>query len=250
MLSQSLDVSVDAGIAIVTINRPSKANTLDGETHLALTKIWLELEDRDDVAAVVLTGAGSTFCGGGDRTKWPDLATDRRYRRRRMSEARQLIQNMLACQLPIVVAVNGPALGVGCSIVLAGDLVVMAEDAYLADPHVSAGIVAGDGGAALAPEVLPLPLARRLLFLGERLSAATAREVHFAVDVVPREAVVGRAVELAALLVAQPWEALRDTKRAVNLGLIQRITPTLEFGSTAEAASFDTPEFRTGRVDP
>jgi enoyl-CoA hydratase len=92
-------------------------------------------------------------------------------------------------------------------------------------------------------------LARKLLFTGAKLDAATARDVHFAVDVVSRDAVVTRAVELARRLAQQPWEALRDTKRAINLAVLQRIGSALEFGSTAEGSSFDTPEFRIGKVD-
>jgi enoyl-CoA hydratase len=250
MDGSGVSVEIDDGVAVVTIDRPAKANALDADMHLALTTVWRTLEHGDNAAAVVLTGRGATFCAGGDRDKWPDLANDRRYRRRRLAEARELILNMLRCELPIIAAVNGPAVGVGCSMVLACDLVVMAENAYISDPHVNAGIVAGDGGAALAPEVLPLPLARQLLFTGAKLDAATARAVHFAADVVPADEVVARAVALARRLAGQPWEALRDTKRSINLALLQRIGPALDLSSTAEGSSFDTPEFRTGKVDP
>jgi enoyl-CoA hydratase/carnithine racemase len=240
--------SVAGGVAVITIDRPEKANALDSEMHYRLTTVWRELQYRDDVGAIVLTGRGRNFCGGGDRSKWADLANDRRYRRGRMAEARELIRNMLYCELPIVAAVNGPAMGVGCSMVLACDLVLMAEDAYLADPHVSAGIVAGDGGAALLPELLPLPLARRLLYTASRLGAREAQEVHFASEVVPADRLLDRSIEVAREMAAMPWEAMRDTKRVVNLALMQRAGMALEIGSTAEGASLDSPDFAPGQV--
>jgi enoyl-CoA hydratase len=240
--------SVEGGVAVVTINRPEKANALDSEMHYRLTTVWRELQYTGDVGAIVLTGSGRTFCGGGDRGKWTDLANDRRYRRGRLAEARELIRNMLNCELPIVAAVNGPAMGVGCSLVLACDLVLMAEDAYLADPHVSAGVVAGDGGAALLPELFPLPLARRLLYTASRLDAREAKDVHFASEVVPAGELLDRSIEVAREMAQMPWEALRDTKRVVNQALLHRVGMALELGSTAEGSSFDSPDFGPGRV--
>jgi enoyl-CoA hydratase/carnithine racemase len=246
-----IDISLTgSGVTVVTIDRPEKANALDGEMHRVLTTVWKDLEHDDETGAIVLTGRGTTFCGGGDREKWAALAEDRRYRRRRLAEARDLILNMLRCELPIVAAVNGPAVGVGCSLVLACDIVLMARDAYLADPHVAAGIVAGDGGAALLPEMIPLPLARQLLFTGARLDAMTARQVFLASEVVDEDVLLPRAIQVAATLAGMPGEALRDTKRAVNLALLQRIAPALEFGSVAEGASFDAPDFVRRRSEP
>jgi enoyl-CoA hydratase len=242
-----IDVSFPGkGVAVVTINRPDKANALTGPMHYRLTHVWPELENNDEVGAIVLTAAGDAFCGGGDREKWDALANDRRYRRRRMIEARQLILNMLRCELPIIAAVNGAAVGVGCSIVMACDVVLMAPDAYLSDPHVMAGIVAGDGGAALMPELLPLPLARKMLFTGARLDAQTALEVHFATEIVAREHITDHAIALATRVATLPWEAVRDTKRTVNMGLLGKVSAAFEFGAAAESSSFDTDQFRDG----
>lgn len=231
-------------VAVVTIDRADKANAVDSDMHRRLAHLWRELEDAAEVGAVVLTGRGTVFCAGGDSDKWDSMVEDRRYRRRRLIEAREIIRNMLLCELPVVAAVNGPAVGLGCSLVAACDLVYMAEGAYLRDPHVMAGIVAGDGGAALLPELLPVPVARAMLYEGMRLDAATAERVMFAREVLPADALVARAVEVAANLAAQPWEALRDTKRSVNMGLLQRIGPVLEMGAGLESTSFDTPELR------
>jgi enoyl-CoA hydratase len=240
----SIDVAaVGGGVTLLTINRPYKANALDAAMHLKLTTVWQELQDDDTVGAVVITGSGTTFCGGGDRDAWDKLRNDRAYRRRRMTEARNLLLNMLRCELPVVAAINGPAIGVGCTIALATDVLIMTPTSYLADPHVSSGIVAGDGGALLLPLLVGLPLARQVLYMGRRIDADTAQRVDLASDVVPAESLLPRALEIAEKLAAQPPEALRDTKRAVNLHILAQGLVHLEFGSMGESASFDTDAF-------
>ena len=120
-----VDVDIAGGIATVTINRPDKANALDGPMHHTLTTVWQELESDEHVGAAVITGAGSTFCAGGDRSKWPALAEDRRYRRRRMIGGPPARPQLASLHAPVVAAVNGPAVGVGCTIVAACDIVLI-----------------------------------------------------------------------------------------------------------------------------
>lgn len=234
------------GVAVVTIDRPEKANTIDDPMHYALTGLWQRIERRGDVRAIVVTGRGRVFCGGGDRDQWPSLIEDRHYRRNKMNEARAIVVNMLRCELPIVAAVNGPAVGLGCTLALAADLIIMAEDARLVDPHVAHGIVAGDGGAALLPYLIPPAQARSILFTGRPVQADEALRLGLATEVVPADALGERSVELAAQLAACSVDAIRDTKRAINLGLLQQALPALEMSSAAEASSFDTEHYRRG----
>lgn len=235
------------GVAVVVIDRADKANCIDDPMHYVLTTVWGQLERDRSLRCLVLTGRGSIFCGGGDFNGWKPLLTDRAHRRMKVNEARGILVNMLRCELPIVAAVNGPATGLGCSLVLASDLVIMGESAYLTDPHVKHNIVAGDGGAALLPHLIPIPVARDILWTGRQVAAAEAASLRLAQEVVPNGKVLDRAIEVAADLAERAPEALRDTKRSINLSLLLQALPAIEFANATESASFDTDEFR-GRV--
>lgn len=243
-VTKGLGIDVgDDGVAQVSIERSAKANTIDRAMHTRLTTLWTELSGVPNVGAIVLTGSGSVFCGGGDRDGWSSLVEDRAWRHQKMWEARAILYDMLRCPVPIVAAVNGPAIGLGLSLALCCDSMVMAEDAFLLDPHVPTGLVAGDGGAALLPALLPVPLARKMLFTGYRLSAVEAHRAFLATDVVPADRVPAAARSLAVTLASQPKQAVRDTKRAINMTLLDAVSSALEFSSACEEMSFDAPEY-------
>jgi enoyl-CoA hydratase len=145
---------------------------------------------------------------------------------------------------PVVAAVNGPAVGLGCSLASLSDLVVMAEEAYLADPHVALGLVAGDGGALTWPLNIGLQRAKEWLLLGGRISARQALEFGLANRVVPAGEVVEEARKLARKLAALPPQALRETRRVLNQPLVARLDAALEDVLAAETTSFDEPAFQ------
>jgi enoyl-CoA hydratase len=140
--------------------------------------------------------------------------------------------------------VNGPAVGLGCSIAAISDIVLIDETAFMADTHVNVGLVAGDGGAMSWPLMMSILKAKEYLFTGERIPAAQAVELGLANRVVPAGTVVEEAVALAEKLAAQPPQALQETKRAVNLHLQQAALLVLPFATMAEAESFSTPEVK------
>jgi enoyl-CoA hydratase/carnithine racemase len=138
--------------------------------------------------------------------------------------------------------VNGPAVGLGCSLALLSDLVLIADDAYVADPHVQVGLVAGDGGALVLPLLVGATRAKELLFLGDRVSAEEAVRLGIANRVVPKDKLLDEAMDLAGRLAALPAQALRGTKRAVNLHLEQAMAAVLEPALLAERDSMHDPD--------
>ncbi|HEX4588016.1 MAG TPA: enoyl-CoA hydratase-related protein, partial [Mycobacterium sp.] len=146
--------------------------------------------------------------------------------------------------LPVIAAVNGPAVGLGCSIAVLRDITLISESAYLADPHVAVGLVAGDGGAAMWPLLTPIMRSREYLFTGDRIPATTAVDLGLASRTVAPDELMNEAHALAARLAAQPPDALRGTKRVVNMHLSQVLGGALQAGFAAEVATMQTAAHR------
>src|SRR5512138_2480205 len=144
-LPPEIEVTVDGPIRIVTLNRPEQLNATDRALHHGLGALFPQLDADDEARAVVLTGAGRAFSAGGDFAYLDELTSDVPLRQETMVDARRIVTGMVQCRLPIVAAVNGPAVGLGCSLAALSDIVFIAESAYLADPHVLVGLVAADG---------------------------------------------------------------------------------------------------------
>jgi enoyl-CoA hydratase/carnithine racemase len=162
-----------------------------------------------------------------------------------MVDARRIVTGMVRCRIPIVAAVNGPAVGLGCSLVALSDIAYMAESAYLADPHVLVGLVAADGGPVTWPLLTSLQLAKEYALTGDRISAQRAAAIGLANHVVPDGEVVDEALACARKLAALPRLAVEDTKRVLNLHLERAVLATLDFALTAEDRSFHSPELRS-----
>ena len=154
-----------------------------------------------------------------------------------LSEARQIVERLIRFPSPVIAAVNGPAVGLGCSLAGLSDIVLMEESAYLADPHVSVGLVAADGGALTWPTMTSLLRAKEYLFTGDRISAQQAVEFGLANRVVPDGTSLEEAMSLAERIAAQPKQALIDTKRAINKHLERSMHDILDFALAAENIS-------------
>jgi enoyl-CoA hydratase len=241
-LPPELVVTADGPVRLVELNRPDRLNAASEALHTGLAALWDQLAGDGDARAVVLTGRGRAFSAGGDFQVMTRVQRDEAFREQNIAEARSIITGLVRCPVPVIAAVNGPAVGLGCSMALLSDLVVMAESAYLADPHVQVGLVAGDGGALVLPLIVGLARARELLFLGDRVSSADALRLGLVNRVVPGDKVVGEAMDLAHRLAALPAPALRGTKRVVNLHLEQAMAAVLDAGLAAERGSMQSAE--------
>lgn len=231
-------------VRIVVLNRPDALNAADEGLHGALATVWRTLAEDPDVRAIVLSGAGSAFSGGGDLDLLRRMTEDRELRARIMDEATEIVRTMISVPVPIVAAVNGPAVGLGCSLAAMSDLVLMEEQAYFADPHVALGLVAADGGALTWPLLTSLVRAKEHLLLGDRLSAADAVAAGLANRTVPQGTSREAALDLANRLAALPPQAVRETKALLNAALRDAVDRGLAGALAAETASFDEPAFQ------
>jgi enoyl-CoA hydratase len=243
-LPEELTVSAEGPIRVVTINRPEAFNAVSRDLHRALAIVWPQLARDPEARVVILTGAGKAFCAGGDLDWITSFLDDTVARDDSIREGAQIIDEMLRFPLPVIAAVNGAAVGLGCSLAVLSDIVLISERAYLADPHVSVGLVAGDGGAAFWPLLTPILRSREYLFTGDRIPAATAVELGLASRVVAPESLLEEAFALANRLAQLPAAALAGTKRVANMYLSQALAGAVQAGFAAEAVTMESPEHR------
>ena len=248
-LPPEIEVTADGPVRVVTLNRPDELNAANASMHEALVKVWALMAADPDAAAVVLTGAGRAFSAGGDFAFMRAQHTDVNYRSEIFEQTRALLRAMIRFPLPVVAAVNGPAVGLGASLVVGCDIVLMSQKAFLADPHVAVGLVAGDGGAALWPMLTSLMRAKEYIFTGDRIPAAVAVELGLANRVVAPDALMDEAMALAHRLAALPRQALQDTKRALNAHIAHAVSGIIDFAVAAEFISMGTEEHQA-RVSP
>jgi len=163
-------------------------------------------------------------------------------RAKTIAHGRDLVLGMARCRVPVVAAVNGPAVGLGCSLVALSDIVYMADTAYLADPHVQIGLVAADGGPLTWPLHTSLLLAKEYALTGARIPAARAVAIGLANHVVADP--LTEAVACAKRIATLPRQAVESTKRVLNLQLERAVLATLDFAMAAEEQSFATDDFR------
>lgn len=243
-LPDVIKIEADGPIRIIRIARPEHLNAVNPEVHLGLTKVWPQLSADLDARAAVITGEGRGFSAGGDFDLLEGMIKDETLRRHMIDEGRDLVMNMIRCRVPVVAAVNGPAVGLGCSVVALSDVVYMAESAYLADPHVAVGLVAADGGPLTWPLHTSLLLAKEYAFTGDRISAARAAEIGLANHVCPDDEVLSAAKKAAHKIAALPQQAVEATKRALNMHLERAVLATIDFAMRAETESFGTDDLK------
>jgi enoyl-CoA hydratase/carnithine racemase len=239
-----LEIDTDGSVTILTINNPEMRNAFSDELHTAMQEVWGHLATDPSVRAVLLTGKGKAFSAGGNVPGFIRDYEDLEHRRNSLRGARRLMDAMAEFPKPLVGAINGPAVGLGCSVAVSCDIVFMAESAFIADPHVSIGLVCGDGGAVAWPLMMSLLKAKEYLLTGDRIPADAALALGLANRVVPDDALMSEAMAFAQRLAAQPVQAIQETKRALNLHLQQAISLVAPFALAMESESFGTDDLR------
>ena len=243
-LPEELTVDVAGPIRTVTLNRPEGLNAINQPLHRALAGVWRQLSADLDARVVILTGRGRAFSAGGDLDWITSFLDDPVARHESIREGAEIMEEILRFPLPIIAAVNGPAVGLGCSIAVLCDVVLMSEAGYLADPHVSVGLVAGDGGAAFWPLLTSILRTREYLYTGERIPAARAVELGLATRVTAAGDLITEAQRLAERIAAQPPQAVQGTKRIVNMHLSRALGGALQAGFAEEEVTMRSADHR------
>lgn len=243
-MSEAILVEEEGPVRILTLNRPESLNAFSEEMHAAFTTVLRSLSRDREARAVVITGAGRAFSAGGSLDDFEILGNDFELRRAVLREGRDIFEQLINLHLPLVAAINGPAVGLGCTIASASDMVFVSEKAFLADPHVTVALVAGDGGAVTWPLNAGLLRAKEFLLTGDRISPQTAVEIGMANRVVEADDLMPQALGFAQRLAQLPPQAVQDTKAVLNQHLRQAAVHSLHYGLAAESQSHDTAEYR------
>ncbi len=238
-------------IAILTMIKPESMNAIGthGDCQDIITTLQ-QLEGDRSVSAIILTGSGKAFSAGGNLKGMKDRSgigvldqpdsTRTNYRK----GVQAVIRALMDCEIPMIAAVNGHAIGLGCDLACTCDIRIAAESAKFACSFIKVGIVPGDGGAWLLQRVLGYPRAAELFLTGDRFDAVAAKDYGLVSEVVPDADLLARAIAIAERITCNPPRALRLTKRLLREAQHSRMSDILELSAAYQAIVHETADNR------
>ena len=234
---QCIEFKRDGRILTVTLNRPEQRNAVNARLHHELSRVFTDVQRDTDSDIVILTGNGAAFCAGGD-IDWMQLSVDEPDEFEKTArEAKDIVYSQLDLEKPLICKLNGHATGLGASLALLCDIIIASDEAKIGDPHVSVGLVAGDGGALIWPQLVGYAKAKKYLLTGELMMAAEAERIGLITDVVPRAELDAAVDAMAQRLVSGATKAIRWSKVTTNLPLRQLFHSYFDAGVAYECLS-------------
>ena len=226
------------GVLLITINRPEVMNATNGRLHWELTKVWGVVNDDPKTKVAVITGAGDkAFSAGGDLNWITNMVGNAETINMVMDEASDIVYNVMACDKPVISAINGVAVGAGLAVAMMADISIMAEEAKITDGHVKLGVAAGDHAAICWPLLCGMAKAKYYLMTAEFVSGKEAERIGLVSLCVPRAQLMDKAMEVADKLAAGSQQAIRFTKRSLN-GWMNMARPIFESSLAMEMLCF------------
>jgi enoyl-CoA hydratase len=238
-----LDVSLEQGVLRLTFNRPEVFNALSGEIALALADLLESVPSRDDVRVVVLTGVGAAFNAGADIS---GEDAHEKFDVRAMDVTNRIIRAIVACDRPVLAAVNGVAAGVGCGIALACDIVVAAESSSYLLAFTRIGFMPDGGTSATVAASIGRARAMRMALLAEPLSAQEAYAAGLVTHVASDEEFPTLVDTLVRRMASGPPLAFAATKKAVNAATLIPLEDALERERTGQVVLMRTADVAEG----
>lgn len=228
----------DGAVVTLTLNSPETRNVITGnEAVQAFVNACARINADDSVRAVILTGAGSAFSAGGDLKDmqqlfdWPEARLRDWYR----NGVQRLVLALYGVEVPVIAAVNGPAIGAGCDLATLCDVRIASEKARFAESFIKVGLIPGDGGAWLLQRAVGKSMAAELSFTGRVIDAPEALRIGLVSRVVAPEELLASAHQLAAEMAQNDGQVLRLTKRLLRSGERVDFPHLLELSAAAQA---------------
>ncbi len=244
-----LHVTIEDGIAVVVMGDPVGPDFIENKhpMHTELCTIWRDLAADERIRAVVVTGGvEGNFFQGPTLEALRDLVIDHpEVVLEQMAEVRTITEQLLSFSKPLVAAVNGDAISIGCQIAFLSDEAVAVPGIRFQDTHVRLGLAAGDGGTWMWPLLIGYANARRFLLRSHPIPVDKALDLGLVAEIVPADQLVDRARAVAAKLSALPPYAYQSTKRALTQWMRQAALLSGDLSSSMQTTSYLSPEFRT-----
>ncbi|MDY7034383.1 MAG: enoyl-CoA hydratase [Thermodesulfobacteriota bacterium] len=215
-------------VALITLNRPEVLNAFSFEMREGLAVTFESLAEDDDVRAVVITGAGRAFSAGGDIKGWGDLKDENKMKKI-MGFVHQALKSITTMHKPVIAMVNGDAVGAGCNLALACDMVIASENARFGEVFVRIGLGPDWGGAFFLPRLIGMAKAKELLFTGKIITAQQALEMGLINKVVPADELESTTMKLAQKLSQSATRAIGMTKNFLHKTWLMDLEEALEY---------------------
>ncbi|CAM5322642.1 enoyl-CoA hydratase/isomerase family protein [Streptomyces narbonensis] len=241
--------TVENGVSWITLNRPEAMNAVTWDQRERIIALLASASADPEIRAVVVTATGRGFCAGADLRGGPAAAAERvagDVARMIRQGAQRFIGAVMDCEKPVIAAVNGTAAGIGAHLAFACDLVLASESARFIEVFVRRGLVPDGGGAYLLPRLIGPQRAKELMFFGDAVGAAEAREMGLVNRVVPAEDLEKTAREWAERLAQGPTRALALTKQLVNASLDTDRATAFATEATAQELNMTTRDAQEG----
>lgn len=239
---QRLKLERRGAVLTIALSNPTSRNSVDGVMHAELPRVFRRLAADDTIGAVVLTGdpAGAAFCAGGDLIWTEKLRGSGDDYAKVLREGAEIVHAMIEAPQPIISMINGPAVGLGATLALMADVAYAADEAIIADKHVSIGVSAGDGGSVIWPLLIGPSRAKEYLMTGDPITGAKAAEIGLINHAVPADQLHERAHAFAERLADGPRLAIEMTKRSVNMFVKMVTNQILDASIALEGLTFRT----------
>ena len=239
-------VEIDGGgIAEIVFGPEGRMPTTDAQGHRELARIWSRLAARGDLRVILVRSIGKGFCAGGHTGLVAQMLAEEDVRLRVMREAREIVRAMIDCDVPIVSAINGAAVGAGAAVALLADVSIAARNAKIIDGHTKLGVAAGDHAAVIWPLLCGMAKAKYYLLTSEPLTGAEAERIGLISVAVEDGELLSIARRVVGQLAAGSPTALAWTKRSLNHWL-RAAWPAFENSLTAEMVGFTQADAREG----
>lgn len=237
---------VEAPIGIITLNRPNVLNALRSRLLGELSEALRDMESNETVRAIVITGAGEkAFAAGADISELNALATAGSGTDQARS-GQALTRQIERMRKPVIMAINGFALGGGCEIAMAGDILIASETAKFGQPEVNLGLIPGYGGSQRTTRLAGKAMASYLCLTGEMIDAHEALRIGLVARVVPPAELMTEAKRIANVIASKAPLAIAACKRVINNGAHLAIDDALELEALEFGTLVDTEDIREG----